>query len=151
MTLEVSVVTRTLDNDSSKVTSYALVTLDGQPVQGLQQRDFSLYVPARKYLDDASVWGQGFGFVDTYEYVYVQKATDPGLPGVYELQLTPYGTDELGQRAWVSGWYMGVLEVTHTVEVIVGVRPGYQGPGQKLETESRTYKAKTIFSFNIWT
>ena len=66
MTLEVSIVTRRLDNDSSRdVTSNALVTFDGQPVKNLRQRNFSLYVPARKYLDDASVWGQGFGFADT--------------------------------------------------------------------------------------
>jgi hypothetical protein len=73
MTFEVSVVTRTFDNDNHQdITSHALVTLDGNPVTKILQSDFFLYVPAA-HVDPfcAATWGQPFGFPDTLEqYIY---------------------------------------------------------------------------------
>jgi hypothetical protein len=59
------------------IISYALVTLDGNPVAKLSQHDFSAYIPAAHLkLFSADVWGQ---------WIYEKSGPD-GMTGVYELQ-----------------------------------------------------------------
>lgn len=74
----------------------------------------------------------------------------PGMAGVYSLRWQTFATNANGDIAWMPGFYMGILEVTHTVHDVIGIAPGSQSsPGKRLKTGSHVYKAKTIFSFNI--
>ncbi|MBB2927911.1 hypothetical protein [Paraburkholderia silvatlantica] len=152
MAFEVSVVTRTFEDSNPYVNSYVLVTLDGSPVSTLLQSDFSVFVPATREFT-ADKWGQPFGFDDGVGGWLEEMSNTPGMAGVYSLRWQTFATNANGDIAWMTGFYMGILEVTHTVHDVIGIAPGSpssQGmPGKRLKTEPHVYRAKTIFSFNI--
>ncbi|MFM0628389.1 hypothetical protein [Paraburkholderia xenovorans] len=151
MTLQVAVVTRAFDNDFRSVTCFALVTFDGKPVEGLKQKNFSLYSPAFDLVPRApSSFGQPFLLTEVHEQDFYEKTTPHGLPGVYGLDVVTDNVDATGHFAWAPGWYVGIVEVTHSVDIIVGVVPG--SPilgGERFIKEIQTYKAQTMFSFNL--
>jgi hypothetical protein len=153
MTLQIAVVTRAFDNDFQNVTCFALVTLDGKPVTGLKPKNFSLYSPAADIEPRSpDSFGQPFLLGQVSEQDFFGKTTPHGLPGVYELNVGTDNVNATGGYAWAPGWYVGIVEVTHTVDTIVGIEPGFPPDhrGVRVETEAQTYRAQTMFSFNVW-